>query len=99
MSITNTFPALPSQGEVCKAAIVCADTFTMSVQASAYHYCTPRNNTGPYTAFEVGYPSEMEELLLPYAEDKEHPTDTVYGWVPAEVIDKVIEKHGGFIKV
>ena len=40
----------------------------------------------------------MEDLILEYAEDKEHPTDTVYGWVPSERISLVIAKHGGMIE-
>jgi hypothetical protein len=75
--------------------IVCVDGFTMSVQASIYHYCEPRDNDGPYTQFEVGYPSEREESLMPFCEDADKPTDTVYGYVPYEVVMDVIEKHGG----
>ncbi len=75
----------------------CADGFEMSVQASASHYCTPRNSSGPWTHYEVGFPNEVEELLMDYAEDAEDPTDTVYGWVPEAVINEVIEKHGGIV--
>ena len=75
--------------------IECADGFTMSVQASEFHYCTPRDNDGPYAEFEVGFPSQPEDQLMPYAEDPERPTDTVYGYVPLEVIEALIEKHGG----
>jgi hypothetical protein len=67
----------------------------MSVQASEFHYCTPRDNDGPYAEFEVGFPSQPEDQLMPYAEDPERPTDTVYGYVPLEVIEALIEKHGG----
>jgi hypothetical protein len=74
----------------------CNDGFAMSVQASAYHHCTPEE-TGKYnySAFEVGYPSEFEPLFMEWAEELNEPTNTVYNWVPAEVIDEVIEKHGG----
>jgi len=75
--------------------IYCWDGFSMSVQAREYVYCRPRNDEGPWTAFEVGYPSEGEPLLMEYAEDADRPTDTVYGYVPIEVIERVIEKHGG----
>jgi len=78
--------------------IFCPDGFTMSVQASHYTYCSPRyDNEEEYSAFEVGFPSEKEDLLMEYAEDPDRPTDTVYGWVPAEVLDRVIEKHGGVL--
>jgi hypothetical protein len=72
--------------------IRCIDGFTMSVQASKGHYCSPRLDL-PYgfTSVEVGYPSEAEELLLPFADGD----SGVYGWVPVEVVEQVIEKHGG----
>jgi len=33
---------------------------------------------------------------MPFAEQEEHPTDTVYGYVPVSIVDEVIAKHGGF---
>lgn len=70
----------------------------MSVQAGAGLYCEPRANleSGEYTACEVGYPSQKEELLMPYIEDPTKPTEAVYPYVPVEVIEQVIEKHGGW---
>ena len=79
-----------------KKRIECADGFTMSVQASEGHYCSPRiTGLGFYNSYEVGYPSEAEPLLMPYVEDASRPTSTVYGYVPAHVIADVIAKHGG----
>ena len=77
--------------------LTCADGFEMSVQASKFHYCEPRVNAASdgYTKVEVGFPSKEEPLLTPYAEDPNHLTDTVYGYVPAEVVLQVILKHGG----
>ena len=49
-----------------RGLIKCKDGFTMSVQASSDHACTPRDNTGPYAAVEIGYPSELEPLLMPF---------------------------------
>lgn len=71
----------------------CDDGFTMSIQASEYHYCLPRDNEGPYTHVEIGFPSEVEPLLLPYADEPEEPTQTVYGYVPREVVEAVVRKH------
>jgi hypothetical protein len=76
-------------------AIECVDGFIMSVQASETHYCAPRDYDGPYAEFEVGFPSEREEQLMPYAEDPERPLDTVYRYVPLEIIEALVEKHGG----
>lgn len=32
---------------------------------------------------------------MEYCENPENPTDTVYGYVPIEVIEEIITKHGG----
>lgn len=77
------------------AVIICNDGFSMSVQASQNHYSDPRSNTGPYCAVEVGMPSSMEPLLMPYAENADKPTETIYGWVPSNIVWDTIVKHGG----
>lgn len=83
--------------------IMCADGFAMSVQASSTHYCSPRvDDASRYSEVEVGFPTEKEELLEKYAEDpsaevnpKKGVVETVYGWVPSDVVLRVIDKHGG----
>ncbi len=80
---------------IFRPCIWCNDGFNMSVQASSTHYCSPRESTNKYTAMETGYPSEYEADIIEYAEDLDNPTDTVYGYVPIEVIHDIIEKHGG----
>jgi len=82
-------------GAVVRPRIVCKDGFSMSVQASRGHYCTPRNNLGPWVEVEVGFPSGIEPDLLPYAEDPENPLRTVYGRAPILVVDAVVARHGG----
>ncbi len=78
--------------------VVCADGFKMSVQASEYNYCSPRETGAPrYFSVEVGFPSEREALLMEWAEEPERPTETVYGYVPSERVALVIAKHGGMI--
>ena len=78
--------------------VVCADGFTMSVQAFAGGYCEPRTNGAEkYTSVEVGYPSEREELLMEWAEEPDKPTQTVYGYVPVQVVTNVLAKHGGIV--
>lgn len=68
----------------------------LSVQASLYHYSQPRvSNADYYSAFEIGFPSEKIESIMDYAEDTEMPTETVYGYVPDDVIDKIIQDNGG----
>jgi len=78
--------------------IECADGFSMSVQASSYSYCVPRDdNADNYTEVEVGFPSDYESLLAPYAESKEEYLKTVYGYVPIQLIVDVCAKHGGIV--
>ncbi len=73
----------------------CADDFTLSIQAGRTHYCTPRDDLGPWRTVEVGYPDAAILALLPFAEDAGRPTDTVYGYVPIDIVSQVIADHGG----
>jgi len=78
------------------AKVRCKDGFTVSVQASKFHYCTPREDRGPYSHVELGFPSaEPPPYVLAYAENQEIPTGTVYGYVPVELVEQMIEEHGG----
>lgn len=74
-----------------RPSIVCKDGFTMSVQASRFHWCSPREDEAElYTHVEVGFPSQEEETLAPYA----HGED-VFGYVPVDIVWAIIVKHGG----
>ena len=83
--------------------IVCSDGFEMSVQVGHSLYSTPKKIAKRYSAVEIGFPSEPEELIkewaefLPFSEEDEEPdyTDTVYPYVPVKVVNKVLKKHGG----
>ncbi len=95
-SVRNLFDTKIKSYPIIRPRLVCKDGFQMSVQASEGHYCEPRENfLNHYDSVEIGYPSEEELLLLDYAEDPDELTDTVYGYVPTELVDKVLEKHGG----
>ncbi len=79
--------------------VECADGFSMSVQARETLYCTPRVNNAPsYSEVEVGFPSAPEELLMDYCEEPQNPTETVYAYVPVQVVTNVIAKHGGMVE-
>lgn len=82
---------------VRRERIMCADGFTMSVQAGPGLYSCPRAVADSYTEVEVGFPSGEEPLLLRFMEGT-NPTETVYPYVPAEIILAVINKHGGMIR-
>ena len=80
--------------------LMCADGFSVSVQASEYHYCTPRiNGADKYETVELGFPSAEDSLIVDYAEEADRPTDTVYGYVPVHIVCELVEKHGGIMIV
>lgn len=91
------------EGRICtygkvRPKIVCGDGGHISVQASDTHYCEPRiigDGLVRYSKVELGYPSFEDERLLEYAEEPETPLETVYGWVPVELVDDIITDHGG----
>ena len=71
--------------------------FSVSCQASERNYSSPRNDSGPYTEVELGYPSAPDPLIIGYAEDPDDPTGTVYGYVPGYVVTALVMKHGGLV--
>lgn len=80
------------------SAIHCKSGLGFSVQANSFAYCSPRENMGPYDKVEVGYPTKMVEEFMPYIErdpDNDDPLDSVYPFVPVEVVEKVVNKNGG----
>ena len=85
---------------VYRPYVVCADGFGVSIQASDCHYCTPRisqssNGFIPYKNVKIGFPSVADDDLMDYIECCGDPCESVYAYVPVEVVDKVLEKHGG----
>ena len=75
--------------------IVCNDGFSISVQANNYTYCTPREDEAwPYSKVELGFPSAFDELIDEYAHC-DGTLETVYGYVPIDIVNELIEKHGG----
>ena len=75
--------------------IQCQDGLKLSVQTASTAYCTPRDDYGPWTCVEVGFPTEEVEALMEYAEDPDNPTGTVYGYVPIQVVVDVVNANGG----
>lgn len=89
--------------------ITCADGFSLSVQANNGAYCRPRTNIAEWSAVEVGFPSAKPEFFAEYAESSGYTnedtgevefidyTNTVYGYVPIELVEQCIELHGGMV--
>lgn len=84
-----------NNGFIMRPRIICNDGFNMSVQAGYTLYSTPRTNENMFSSCEIGFPSKKENLIMEYAEEPRKPLNTVYGYVPIEVIEEVIGKHGG----
>jgi hypothetical protein len=90
--------AINTSGKHHHDRVECADGFSVSVQASQFHYCTPREDGGPWTHVELGFPSARPEpwrKWRKYAEDADRPTDTVYAYVPVQMVIDLITSHGG----
>jgi hypothetical protein len=76
--------------------IVCENNYSISVQANECAYCTPRDNYGPYSHVECGHPiAPPSDEMMEYADERERPTETIYQYVPVEVVERLIESHGG----
>ncbi len=77
--------------------IVCMDGTSLSVQASEHNYCIPQDNSGPYIQVEVGFPSRKFDELMPYidGDSTTDPTATVYGYVPIDLVEKIVADCGG----
>lgn len=82
---------------VTRPRIKCADGYSVSAQAGYGIYSVPRTDADFYNAVELGYPSAEDKEFIPYAEDQGSPLDTVYAYVPTEIVDEVLKKHGGII--
>ena len=94
----KTFDELGYKLQEIRPQLVCKDGFKISVQASENHYCSPRvDGDVRYDEVELGFPNMEDELIAEYAEDPEDLTGTVYGGVPVDIVNKLIEKHGGIV--
>ena len=79
----------------CLPRVECRDGFSISLQAAHAMHCSPRDDEGPYTEVECGYPSAAPEFILSYAEEEENPTETIYSYVPVALVEDLIDYHGG----
>lgn len=74
---------------------------SISIQASEDHYNEPRDNEGPYSSVELGFPSEdceLPESVLRYMEmGSDDPVSSVFGFVPASAVVELIELNGGIV--
>ena len=85
------------KGNKVRPRVRCRDGYTVSVQAGYGCYSTPERFSYYFTHVELGYPSAADDELIPYAEDPEELISTVCGHVPVELVDYILNKHGGIV--
>lgn len=75
----------------------------LSIQASEFHYCQPKDNVGPYKMVEVGLMhGKLPHELATYAEGLSHDDEDigkypmeVCGYVPVDTVNAIINRLGG----
>lgn len=74
---------------------VCADGVDFSVQASQFHYCSPRKTVDPslYISVEVLGSTEIPELAEFFS--AQYEGNYLYTFCPIDQVDSVIASHGG----
>ena len=85
--------------------IICKDGFRMSVQVGRGMNSIPKHiisdeeweNGKRYVCVECRVLNAEEEALKPYAEDSENLLETIYAYVPANLVDVIIKIHGGMM--
>ena len=70
--------------------VKCKDGVTLSVQASEFHYSSPRDNYGPYTEVEVWCFRDAAEVT-----EFDYSDDDPSAYVPIEQVVQFIDNHGG----
>ena len=73
------------------------DGYSVSIQGDTVGvlHCSYSHDHMMFDSMELGFPSEEDDLIASYAEDPENPTETIYAYVPVDVINELIKKHGG----
>lgn len=75
-----------------RRALVCKSGLRLSVQAGENNYCSPKNNDGPWATVEV---MVLKGVLLLPDEWPENGGDSVYGYVPVELVNRELAANGG----
>lgn len=92
----------PNNGVRILKRVLLRNGVSLSIQASEYHNCIPKKNVNydKYTHFEGGFPSEAIPELMEYAEEPQDPCNSIYPYVPREVLSTIFNKYGvvGFVE-
>lgn len=79
--------------------VVCADGFSISIQVNKSNYCGSENGYREFgrtwTLVEWGFPSEEIDGEKYNAEGLVEPTTDSVGSIEIEVIEELLDEHGG----
>ncbi len=94
------FLPVDKQLGIIREMVKCNDGFTFSAQIHYGVNCNSKEakSMKEITDMELGYPSEADDLIAPYANETEYGTpltQDVYGYTPIDVIVALVNKHGG----
>ena len=91
--INEYFKTATKNGHIVEP-VECNDGFKVSIQANEYTYCIPRRNNEHYTHVELGFPNMVPpDYIIEYAEESDNPLDTIYAYVPVELVNQMIDLH------
>lgn len=96
-------PILAKRSVNIRPPVTCKDGTVLSVQASEFHYCSPRDNEGPYASVEVGFLHDPNgeqvpapDTWLPYADShSDGAMSDVFAYVPIELVERFVADRGG----
>ena len=92
-STGRAYKGTAGPGATIFPAIVCADGFRMSVQGHFGAYSRPRDDFAEhYSAVEIMCPADP---LLDEHGGHDSGDERIYGYVPIEIVERVISAHGG----
>ncbi len=74
--------------------IVCADGWSLSVQAGPGLYSNPKEDADHYSLVEVGYPERADGSAY-YPRQFGEWSGGVCGWVSVTTVNRWIKYHGG----
>jgi len=97
------FLPVDKQLGIIREMVKCNDGFTFSAQNHFATYCNSKEakSMKEITDMELGFPSQADDLIAPYANATEYGTpltQDVYGYTPIDVIIALVNKHGGLKK-
>ncbi len=81
--------------------VKCADGYTVSIQAGSGSNvrCWPHEDTNHFSHVQLDTPSCQDKELIPYRMEPDDENEIFFFFVPVEVVDRVLKKHGGIVGI